>query len=88
MESAIDFVATDDLDPAPAAEGRPSGRFSSKSENPTGTPNQDIQPLTLYQRETATVTLSAPPAAVAAAQAALANRRRVVETGLLRNEVG
>jgi hypothetical protein len=42
-------------DPLPAAEGR----FSSKSENPPGTLNQEIQSLALYQRETAPVTLSA-----------------------------
>jgi hypothetical protein len=32
-------------DPLPAAEGRPNGLFSSKSENPTGTLNQEIQSL-------------------------------------------
>ena len=36
-------------DPLPCAEGRPSSRFSSKSENPTGTLNQDIS----YLREKA-----------------------------------
>jgi hypothetical protein len=60
-------------DPLPAA--------SSKSENPPGTLNQEIQSLTLHQRETAPVTLSA---GLAAALAVLGGR---IEERLLGKEV-
>jgi hypothetical protein len=69
-------------DPLPAAEGHPNGRFSSKSENPTGTLNQEIQSLALYQRESVAVTLSA---GLEAALAALGGR---IESRLLGKEVG
>jgi hypothetical protein len=57
-------------DPRPATEGR----FSSKSENPTGTRNQEIQTLTLDQRETAAVTDHPLSARLEAALAALRGR--------------
>jgi hypothetical protein len=40
-------------DPQPGAEGRPIGRFSSESENPPGTLNQEVQILISDQREKA-----------------------------------
>jgi hypothetical protein len=56
-------------DPQPGAEGR--GRC--KSENPTGTPNQEIQTLTLDQRETGAMT-GPLSAGLEAALAALGGR--------------
>jgi hypothetical protein len=65
-------------DPLPCAQGRPPGRFSSKSENPPGTQTQDIS-------DTYESAAEPEPAAVAAARTALARIREQREVILLKS---